>query len=255
MENWLRPEAYGDHSMADMSYVTSNKLTDESNQLQRNKRLKILAIGAAMTLALLFIHVTIAMIVMFGTFIAWVMQQGDDILKAGAAGEDKAIRVLSQLPDGFTVFNQVNIPNACSKVGFNEADIIVSGPNTVFVIEVKHNNGHIHANIDDDEWHVEKTSRKGSIYSKTMRNPIAQVKRLVWLLSEEMTRTKSRGWIQGIVCFTNEDANIVLDKASKIPVVSIADLVTYIKECDASQAKANHPRVARCIESLKTASV
>lgn len=102
------------------------------------------------------------------------------------------IERLSQLPDTFTVYNQVYIPNVKSRTGFNEADVIVVGPNAVFVIEVKHNSGSITGADSDREWQIKKASRGGIVYGKTMRNPISQVKRLVWLLAGELKAKHSR---------------------------------------------------------------
>lgn len=241
--------------MADMSYVTSNKLTEESDKKKHGNRKKVLMVGFVISISLFFVHIIFFVIALFFTFIIWFFQTGDEILQAGAEGEDKAIRILSQLPDEFTLLNQVNIPNAGSKFGFNEADIVILGPNAVFIIEVKHNNGHIYANVNDAEWNVEKIGRRGSMYTKKMRNPIAQVKKLVWLLSEEMKRTKSSGWIQGVVLFTHEDAIITIDQDSKVPVLNVDNIVEYIQDCNVSQAKSNHSRVTDCVKSLKASSV
>ena len=90
-----------------------------------------------------------------------VVTKGHPILLAGAAAEDWVMERLKQLTDTFTVYNQVDIPNAKSRTGFNEADIIVVGPNAVFVIKVKHNNGHIRGADSDSEWRLRVASRKG----------------------------------------------------------------------------------------------
>lgn len=128
------------------------------------------------------------------TAFAWFTSNGDEILNAGAEGEDLTIKEIDRLPNSFAVFNQVNVPNVKSRTGYNEADIVVVSDEAVFIIEVKHNNGSISGEIDDKEWAVKKVGRGGTEYGKTMRNPISQVKKLVWLLSEQFKQENNRVW-------------------------------------------------------------
>ena len=120
--------------------------------------------------------------------IGFSMLSGGRIVAAGAEGEDLAVRVIRQLPAGYTPFNQVRIPRADRNP--IEADLIVVGPSVIHVIEVKHNKGEIQIRPESAEWTVFKTGRKGGSYKTTMRNPIRQVRGQVDALARYL---KSQG--------------------------------------------------------------
>lgn len=124
--------------------------------------------------------------------------------------------------------NQVNLPNPRSSTGVNEADFIVIGPEAIFLIEVKHNNGTIHGNEQDREWLVEKVGRAGGEYTKTMRNPIGQAKKLVWLLGEYLKAKGAKPWIQGVVVFTHPTVQLELVNSATVPVLTSPALVNYL---------------------------
>jgi hypothetical protein len=156
---------------------------------------------------------------------------------AGAAGEEYALSLLKQLPDSFTVFNQIHLPNRRSSIGSNEADLIVCGPNAIFVIEVKHNNGSIVCDEQHTQWKISKIGRKGTGYTTQMRNPISQVKLLSWLLSEYLKKNDVKPWVQGLVLFTHPKVNLKnLNRATSLPVIQPHQLLNYIQSF---QAKIN----------------
>jgi len=209
--------------------------------------------GSLLAIGALYFNPIASIVIFVVTLMRWITQNGDDALRAGAVGEDETISVLSQLPDSYTIYNQVDLPNEKSRTGFNEADIIVSGPNVIFVIEVKHNNGAITGDVDAKEWHVRKVGRGGTPYSKTMRNPIAQVKKLVWLLSSDLKQRKQRAWVQGIVVFSNDDATLSVTSNNKIPVLELSKLNQYIATFDASSKMSNPRAIERRLCELKAA--
>lgn len=61
-----------------------------------------------------------------------------------------------------------------------------------------------------------------------MRNPIAQTKQLVWLLSEYLKKTNSKPWIQGVVVFTNPDATLEFDGQTSMPVLRGSELNEFL---------------------------
>jgi len=77
--------------MANMEYVTHNKLTIEANEQKRSSRKNILIGGVLLFFVSLFIHVFLGLIVLLFTLVAWVQQNGDEALRSGAAGEDNTI--------------------------------------------------------------------------------------------------------------------------------------------------------------------
>jgi hypothetical protein len=156
------------------------------------------------------------------------------IISSGAVGEDYAMAILSHLPDNFTLLNQLDIPNDKSKTGVNEADVVVCGPNAIFVIEVKNNNGTISCDEDSQRWHVAKVGRAGGEYEKDMRNPIKQTKNLVWLVNEYLKRANSKVWVQGIVLFTNPEASLEIYGKTTLPILIPSELLDFITSFQAN---------------------
>lgn len=239
--------------MANFDYVTANKLTLNAHGYKNTNRTLVALVGLGIAFVVSAIYLPATPVVLLLTAAVWWSQKSHPILLAGAEGEDLVIDLLSALPDTFTVYNQVDIPNAKSRTGFNEADVIVAGPNAVFVIEVKHNSGRIRGADTDREWRIEKTSRGGSVYGKTMRNPISQVKRLIWLLSKDLKAKGSRAWIQGVVLFSHQDVDAKIDNDSNVPVMGRADIVNYINAYQAKCDIANNAKLISDIAALKGA--
>ncbi|MBU3824593.1 MAG: NERD domain-containing protein [Candidatus Oceanisphaera merdipullorum] len=239
--------------MANFEYVTANKLTRDAHGYKHTNRTLVLMVGLGITFVVSAIYLPATPLALLLTAGLWWSQKSSPILLAGAAGEDLVIDLLRDLPDTFTVYNQVDIPNAKSRTGFNEADVIVVGPNAVFIIEVKHNSGSIKGADGDSEWRVEKTSRGGNVYGKTMRNPISQVKRLVWLLSKDLKAKHSRAWIQGVVLFSHQDVAANIDNDSNVPVMGSNDIVNYIASYQAKVEIANNRKLVGDIAALKGA--
>lgn len=238
--------------MANLSYITENKLTIESNEEKQSSRKFVAIFGCTLAVGALFIHYYLSGLILFLTLIIYLLQNGNEILDAGAAGEDISLYALKGLPDTYTIYNQVDIPNSKSRTGFNEADLIVVGPNAVFVIEVKHNNGSITGSDTDRDWEVLKVGRGGTEYSKTMRNPISQVKKLVWLLSENLKSKKSKAWIQGVVLFSNNNAELTIKNDSNVRVVRDIDIVDYIKSYKSKSNISNIGKITQDIAQLKS---
>lgn len=239
--------------MANMDYVTENKLTLEANQQKRSARKGVLIFGILLALAALYIHVIASFFVLLATLASFRQQNGSHILRAGAVGEDYALSLLSKLPDTFTIYNQVDIPNPQSRTGVNEADIIVVGQNAVFVIEVKHNNGTITGSETDNEWQIRKVGRGGTAYGKTMRNPIVQVKKLVWLLSEDLKAKHSKAWVQGVVLFSHPEVQLAMPSSASVPVLRAHELLPFIQGYQGKAKMADPARITQGIARLKAA--
>lgn len=239
--------------MANFDYVTANKLTLNAHGYKNTNRTLVVMIGLCIAFVVSAIYLPATPLVLLLTAAAWWSQKSHPVLLAGAEGEDLVIELLGELPDTFTVYNQVDIPNSKSRTGFNEADIIVVGPNAVFVIEVKHNSGSIRGTDTDQQWKIKKISRGGSVYGKTMRNPIFQVKRLVWLLSQDLKAKRSRAWIQGVVLFSHQNVDAKIENNSNVPVMGRADIVNYIATYQAKFDIADNRKLVSDIAALKGA--
>lgn len=222
--------------MANTHYVTANRLAAEAGQHDRKAwtvlryaGIAIIFVGLAVNPFAAILLGAIAGALYCLSYLYTFMSPSNHILRAGAEGEDQALTILRTLPDTFTLFNQVDLPNPQSRTGVNEADFIVVGPTAIFLIEVKHNNGTIYGSDEDRDWLVEKVGRAGGEYSKTMRNPIGQTKKLVWLLGEHLKAKGAKPWIQGVVLFTHPTVLLELSDTPAVPVLTSSEITDYLR--------------------------
>jgi hypothetical protein len=215
--------------MANIDSVTKNKLTIKAVSSERSYKIGLLMLGLPLVLLSGCLHPAV-MIVSFAIpmLVFFFSRRDDPILRAGAEGEDMAIEMLKQLPEDYTIFNQVNIPNEKLKTGYNETDIIISGPTAIFLVEVKHNKGHVYGSEQDGRWQVVKVGRAGTSHVSSMRNPVKQVKGVVWHLSNHLKNKKAKPWIQGIVLFTNPQVLLSMSGETSVPVFQSSDILDYI---------------------------
>ncbi len=225
--------------MAITQFLTANVLLKRAKAPNVRHQFIVLLIGTLLSIAcfvLINAWYSIIGLILTGLLSTLVPIDSDASAKylAGAAGEEYALSLLKQLPDSFTVFNQIHLPNRRSSMGTNEADLIVCGPNAIFIIEVKHNNGSVMCNERHRQWQVSKIGRKGTGYTTQMRNPILQVKLLTGLLSEYLKKNDIKPWIQGLVLFTHPTVNLTgLNIATSLPVIQPHQLLGYIQSFQA----------------------
>lgn len=215
--------------MADLRHVTPNRLTIVARRERNQSRLIILAISIpASLLVAALIHPLAGLASLTLALFMVTTLQLDPTIQAGAKGEDIALRLLQKLPDYYTLINQLDLPNARSRSGHTEADLIVAGPDCLFVIEVKHNHGRIDCDENRLEWQISNTGRKGIAYDKSMRNPVAQVKQQVWLLADYLKLRRTRTWIQPIVLFTHPAAELINYETTQVPLLKPDQLLAYL---------------------------
>jgi hypothetical protein len=225
--------------MAITQFLTANVLLKRSKAPNPRHQFIVLCVGTLFSIACFILTnpwYGFIGLVLTGLFSTLVPIDPDTRAKylAGAEGEEYALSLLKQLPDSFTIFNQIHLPNRRSSIGTNEADLIVCGPKAIFVIEVKHNTGSIICNEQHTQWQISKTGRKGTGYTTQMRNPISQVKLLSWLLSEYLKKNDVKPWVQGLVLFTHPKVNLTgLNAATSLPVIQPHQLLSYIQSFQA----------------------
>ena len=115
--------------------------------------------------------------------------------RVGIRGEEAAVRVIqSVLRDGDRLFTNVSIEYDGKPA---ELDNVVVNKYGVFIIEVKNYSGFIVGGEDDFEWQKYKTTNAGNTFVKTVRNPIRQVKRQIYILARYLEYYGSRVWVHG----------------------------------------------------------
>lgn len=114
---------------------------------------------------------------------------------AGRRGETAATNAIkSVLRDGDVLFTNVDISYEDKPA---ELDNVIVNSYGVFIIEVKNYTGLLVGNEDDYEWMKYKTTDAGNTYEKTVKNPIKQVKRQVYVLAKYLEYYGSRVWVEG----------------------------------------------------------
>ena len=106
--------------------------------------------------------------------------------------------------------DDVLINNVCLSVNGKEAEIdnLITNKNGIFIIEVKNYNGTLHGDIDDFEWTKIKISPGGNTFSKKVKNPIRQMKRQTYLLSQYLKDNGIWIWITPFAYFINNNSPV-----------------------------------------------
>lgn len=132
--------------------------------------------------------------------LAGIFSKNASIAFSGSWGEHKALSGLKdKLSDDYHIFVGVKVHEKM------ESDFVITGPNGVFVIEVKNYTGKIEGGANDAEWILHKTGRKGGKYTKKIKNPLGQLRRNVYILSQYLKIQKTSAWIEGRTYFSNNN--------------------------------------------------
>lgn len=129
-------------------------------------------------------------------------------LNTGIQGEEKSQNMLSKLPSSYKILSNIPISFENRRA---EIDNLIISSKGIVIVESKNYGGSIKGNKDDKEWTQTKTSQKGNIYTNTIKNPVKQVGRQVYLLSQLLKANGIRCWIHGYVfmaggqCVTDSD--------------------------------------------------
>lgn len=124
--------------------------------------------------------------------------------RVGRLGEQFATKVISEvLNEGDTLFTNVRI-YADGKE--SELDNVIVNSYGVFIVEVKTYSGVIHGSEDDYKWLQTKYTSGGNFYQKSVKNPIKQVNRQVYILSRLFKENDIKVWIEGYAFMTERNA-------------------------------------------------
>lgn len=234
--------------MADTQYITKNRLSQEVNQTRK----WVAIIGAPIAAVLMF---SLPQLWWFFAFAYAIIVIGAAATKqAGASGELKTLKQLDKLPDDYVLFNQIDVPNAKTKRGYTELDLVVVGPNGVFVIEVKNNNSKVTGDEQAPNWTAHKVGQKGGRYTAEVRNPIKQLKKQVHVLSNYLKGKKASTWLEGVVFFSHRNARVKLSSPPSVPVLERKGLVEYILAYQPKRPPTNLDNVIQQLIVLKQAA-
>lgn len=129
-----------------------------------------------------------------------------EIKNAGNTGE----AIFNSRIRGILRGDDVLINNISLSVNGKEAEIdnLIINKNGIFIVEVKNYNGKLFGNTDDYEWTKVKISPGGNAFSKQVKNPIKQVKRQIYILSQYLKENNIRIWINGYAYFINSNSPV-----------------------------------------------
>ncbi|MBQ6463856.1 MAG: NERD domain-containing protein [Pseudobutyrivibrio sp.] len=142
----------------------------------------------------------------------------DPVERAGRRGEEIATDIISRvLTDDDILLTNVRISFEGSR---SEVDNLIINSHGVFIIEAKNYVGELVGGLDDYEWKKYKITPGGDIYCKTVKNPIKQVKRQIYILSHILKQHKLDVWVDGYVILLEKnspvDDNMILESLSDI---------------------------------------
>ena len=114
---------------------------------------------------------------------------------AGRWGEKYVANLIeSVLRDGDTLLTNVTVTYQDKEA---ELDNVIINRNGVFIIEVKNYSGRLEGSEEDFEWRKYHVSRGGNVYEKTVKNPIRQLKRQIYVLAKYLDYYDVDIWIEG----------------------------------------------------------
>lgn len=137
---------------------------------------------------------------------------------AGRQGENYVCDLICQvLKEKDLLFSNVPIEIEGKRT---ELDHIIVNNRGIFIIEVKNYSGSLMGTDNDYEWVKTKISRGGNSYTKTVKNPIKQVNRQVYLLAQFLKYYGVDVWVEGYTFFVQGNSPVhckqVLESAQNI---------------------------------------
>lgn len=123
------------------------------------------------------------------------------ILLNGIYGERITRKIIEKLPDYYVGYQNVKVTY---KGETSEIDMVVVGPNGVFVIETKHLNGHIKG-YSGKTWTQEKVGRRGRVYTNDFYSPIKQAGTHIYHLANYLRDNGGDVYVVGAVYFSNPE--------------------------------------------------
>lgn len=237
--------------MADLKHVQANRIRTEMAAETASRRKLVLMIGTPLALACTFwgdLNVLPWIVLSVVYFILGGVK--DRARQSGAAGEDYTLKALSNLPENYTIFNQVEVPDERSRTGTREVDFIVCGPNGIFVVESKNHNGTVAGGEHDESWTVHKVGRRGGAYSSQVRNPVKQVKTQVAVLNKYFRSRGLNPSITGVVTFSSNNDLSMIDSGS-IHVTGSAAVADWIRNAEPRGAVKDLAKIIEAVRSLR----
>jgi len=143
----------------------------------------------------------------------------------GLQGEQITVAALQNLPDSYSLINDVNLPQ-----GYGNIDHIVLGSNGIFIIETKNFEGEIRCERDSwfqykDTWKIPEEHEIKSP-SKQVKGNALRLKQ--YIESKNIFGKTLRLWVEGMVVFSHDNVILRCDNPT-VPVFKVNQLCNYIQ--------------------------
>jgi hypothetical protein len=129
-----------------------------------------------------------------------------DVKRAGRRGEQFATQIIKE------TLNEKEVLLTNLKLAFDgketELDNVIINNRGIFIVEVKNYGGELVGDADDYEWIQSKITDAGHFYQKSVKNPIKQVKRQIYILAEYLKQYGIDVWVEGYVFFVNMNSPV-----------------------------------------------
>lgn len=184
----------------------------------------LLIVLAALTVGLVIIYAVIEIIKALGKRPHPVFERPER--RAGRRGEAIAADVIRQtLREDDYLLSNVRVTISEKET---ELDNIVVNKYGVFIIEVKNYKGKLVGTEEDFEWKKYKTTDAGNTFEKTVKNPIRQVKRQIYILARYLDYYGVKVWVKGYVILLHRNSPV----DGELMLESVGDIDRAIHTAD-----------------------
>lgn len=155
-------------------------------------------------IAILVVVLLFTFIILFVSRFGFKFESPEE--RAGRRGESFVAEIIREILKD----DDILLTNVSVKVEGKQAELdnVVINDKGIFIIEVKNFKGELIGDEDSYEWIQTKISGGGNLHNKTVKNPIKQVKRQIYILSGYLKQYGIDIWIEGYVFFVEMNSPI-----------------------------------------------
>lgn len=167
---------------------------------------------------------------------------------SGAEGEEKVLRALQSLPENYTIFNQLEIPDPSLPNGRRELDFLIVAPAGLFIVEVKNTGGLIYVRPNESRWPIaHKAGCGGRPGWNAVFNPIQQIQAQVSALDRWLLKNAQTAPIYPILCFARSDVALQDRDSAPLPVLTVPELTEHLIEQNGGSSRLEKERLIKLL--------
>lgn len=195
------------------------RIVKKSTQLEdtyQKERTKVIVFGSITAVCFILFTLPVLddlplarIIVMLGFAVAGyflgVVWSNFSAARAGMKGQKAVEDMVRLLPDSYVGYQNLSITHNGKTI---HPQMVVVGPNGVFVIQSNHRNGRVEGHYNDTKWIQHKTGQKGGQYEKSFDSPVGRVIHQSDVMKQYLESHGARIWIERMVWFTYPDVDL-----------------------------------------------